>query len=74
MDRVYLDNYPVDMCSKSVVLTLAGIAVEFLIIYRLLDKDCVILQAIGSKIPYECAIGLNGYVIVFLFIFIDRYG
>ena len=30
--------------------------------FRLLDPSCTILQTIGSQIPYECAIGLNGYV------------
>lgn len=29
---------------------------------RLLDPGCDILQTIGSQIPYECAIGLNGFV------------
>lgn len=29
---------------------------------RLADPSCKILQTIGSQIPYECAIGLNGYV------------
>ncbi|CBK22924.2 uncharacterized protein [Blastocystis hominis] len=29
---------------------------------QLLDPGCDILQTIGSQIPYECAIGLNGFV------------
>lgn len=42
---------------------------------RLLDKDCDILQAIGSQIPYECAIGLNGYVIeIIIFILLIGMG
>ena len=32
------------------------------IISRLIDPSCKILQTIGSQIPYECAIGVNGYV------------
>lgn len=37
-----------------------------LLIIRLLDPSCTILQTIGSQIPYECAIGLNGYVFLVL--------
>ncbi len=29
---------------------------------RLLEPTCDILQTIGSQIPYECAIGVNGFV------------
>ena len=30
--------------------------------YRLVSSSCDILQTIGSHIPYECAIGMNGFV------------
>lgn len=33
-----------------------------LFILRLLEPTCDILQTIGSQIPYECAIGVNGFV------------
>ncbi|KNB41498.1 hypothetical protein JH06_5109 [Blastocystis sp. subtype 4] len=29
---------------------------------KLLEPTCDILQTIGSQIPYECAIGVNGFV------------
>ena len=34
----------------------------FVLGYRLLEPSCDILQTIGSQVPYECAVGVNGFV------------
>lgn len=50
------------MFLRSLLQMLESFIVFARFIIRLLDPSCTILQTIGSQIPYECAIGLNGYV------------
>lgn len=56
-----LDNYLQGMFLKWVAHR-QGSSISFKIWPRLLEPSCDILQAIGSQIPYECAIGVNGFV------------
>lgn len=66
MDHPFLVNWQEDTFLRSLLQMLESFIVFALLIIRLLDPSCTILQTIGSQIPYECAIGLNGYVFLVL--------